>query len=260
MLIESHGSAGTPGFVSGNGLRLRYREWSAEAPSARDALPLVCLHGIGGAANDWEAVAGALAQQRRVIAFDARGHGDSEWSPTAEYSTDAHFADLACALDELGIERCVLVGYSMGGGVAILAAHALGARVERLVVVDTYPGPEMTEGSRRIAGFIAQGPPLEDGRPRFDPAISAAFRRDLAAGQPQRVNLWPHWDALECPTLLVRAGASRVLPEPVAIEMQARLPQTHVVTLEGATHGVLRYSAPPLIEAMTAFLGGSSQA
>ncbi|MSP22570.1 MAG: hypothetical protein EXR66_06080 [Dehalococcoidia bacterium] len=123
------------------------------------------------------------------------------------------------------------------------------------MVVDTYPGPDMTEGSRRIAGCIARGPWVQDGRPRFDPAIAAAFARDLEAGAPRRMNLWSHWDALQCPTLLVRAGASNVLPEPVASEMQARLPRTQVVALDGATHGVLRYSAPPLIEAMTVFLG-----
>jgi pimeloyl-ACP methyl ester carboxylesterase len=242
-------------FVLGSGLRLRYRAWLSEA-KARTALPLVLLHGIGGTADDWDAVARGFAGERRVFAIDARGHGSSEWSPTAEYSTDAHFADLACALDALGIERCVLAGYSMGGGVAILAAHALAERVERLVVVDTYPGPEMTEGSRRIAGFIARGPQLADGRPRFDPAIAEAFRRDLQAGEPRRMDLWPHWDALDCPTLLVRAGASNVLPEPVAFEMQSRLAHARVVTLEGATHGVLRYYAPPLIEAMRGFFEG----
>ncbi len=247
------------GYVTGSGLTLRYRAWGLDTPPQ---LPLVCLHGIGGSADDWDAVAcqfaGAERGLRRVVALDARGHGDSEWSPTAEYSTDAHFADLVSALDALGIERCVLAGYSMGGGVAILAAHALGPRVERLVVVDTYPGPEMSEGSRRIADFIANGPWTRegdrDGRPRFDPAISEAFRRDLADGEPRRMNLWPHWDALECPTLLVRAGASRVLPEAVAAEMQSRLPSAHVVTLEGATHGVLRYATEPLVEAMRAFL------
>ncbi len=249
------------GSVAGNGLSLHYRAWGdSGTPSA---LPLVLLHGIGGSADDWDAVACQLAaaepQPRRVFALDARGHGDSEWSPAAEYSTDAHFADLACALDALEIERCVLAGYSMGGGVAILDAHALVEHVERLVVVDTYPGPEMTEGSRRIAGFIAQGawtrePGERGGRPRFDPAISEAFRRDLASGAPQRMNLWPHWDAIECPTLLVRAGASNVLPEDVAFEMQARRPMTTTVTLEGATHGVLRYAAEPLADAMRAFI------
>jgi pimeloyl-ACP methyl ester carboxylesterase len=250
-------SLSTTGSVAGNGLRLRYHEWGSEASAhGQAAVPLVCLHGIGGDADDWDEVARAFAGERRVIALDARGHGDSEWSPTADYSTDAHFADLACALEALGIERCVLAGYSMGGGVAILAAHALADRVERLVVVDTYPGPQMTEGSRRIAGFIAQGPWLKDGRPRFDPAISAAFARDLEAGEPRRLDLWPHWDALECPTLLVRATESRVLPESVALEMQSRLPHTQLVTLEGATHGVLRHSAQALTEAMATFLEG----
>lgn len=245
MNIERGGS------VAGSGLTLRYREWGS---GGEHAAPLVCLHGIGGIADDWDDLARAFAHQRFVYALDARGHGDSEWSPTAEYTTDAHFADLVCALDALEIERCVLVGYSMGGGVAMLAAHALGERVERLVVIDTYPGPEMTEGSRRIAGFIASGPGEREGRPRFDPAISEAFRRDLAGGEPRRMNLWPHWDALERPTLLVRAGASRVLPESVALEMASRQARARVVTLEGANHGVLRYSTAPLVTAMNAFL------
>ncbi len=247
------------GIVAGNGLRLRYVEWGA-ASGAREwgagegEPPLVCLHGIGGSADDWGVVARALHGNRRVIAFDARGHGGSEWSAAAEYSTDAHFADLVCALEALGVERCVLAGYSMGGGVAILAASALADRVERLVVVDAYPGPEMTEGSRRVAGWIAEGPRERDGRPTFDPAIGAAFRRDLEAGTARRMDLWPHWDALECPTLLVRAGASRVLPELVALEMQARASSARTVTLAGATHGVLRYHAAALVAELAAFL------
>lgn len=242
----------TDGHVAGNGLRLRYVEWTSAAVGTTS--PLVCLHGIGGSAEDWGSLARALEGTRRVIALDARGHGGSEWSAEAAYSTDHHFADLACALDELGIDRCVLAGYSMGGGVAILSAHALAERVTQLVVVDAYPGPEMTEGSRRIAQFIARGPWLDAGRPRFDPAISAAFARDLEGGAPRRMDLWPHWDALECPTLVVRGEQSRVLPEPTARAMEARQPRARTATIEGATHNLLFEHPDPLGAEVRAFL------
>ncbi|MFN8639645.1 MAG: alpha/beta hydrolase [Dehalococcoidia bacterium] len=233
--------------AQGNGLNLRYRRLGP-----RDVrTPVVYLHGIGGSSADWLEVASAL--DHPGVALDARGHGESDWSPTAEYSTDAHFADLACAMDALGIERCVLAGYSMGGGVAMLAAHALGERVERLVIVDTYPAPEMTAGSQQIAYWLADGPPTRAGRPAFDPAISEAFRRDLAGGVG-RMDLWPHWDALECPVLLVRGGGSRVLPPELALEMIARQPLARLVTIEGATHGLLRHAPDSLAAAMCAFL------
>ena len=78
-----------------------------------------------------------------------------DWAPDAAYAGDAHFADVAGALDALGVERCILVGFSMGGGVAILCGGALSERVARLVVVDAYPDPIMSPGSRRIAEAIA---------------------------------------------------------------------------------------------------------
>ncbi|MBN9492292.1 alpha/beta fold hydrolase [bacterium] len=140
------------------------------------ALPMLLLHGIGGLGRDWTTVAQELAVEREVIAPDARGHGQSPWSPEEAYHTDAHFSDIARLLDTLPIERCVLAGYSMGGGVAILTAAALEERVAGLVVVDAYPAPEMTAGSREIARAMARyadGPPLlPGGRPRFDPAIA----------------------------------------------------------------------------------------
>ncbi len=247
------------GYVDGNGLSLRYLDWypeDASADLAADLTPLVCLHGIGGSADDWSDLVAALRPQRRVIAFDARGHGRSEWSPDAAYSTDAHFADLVRAVDALGLERFLLAGYSMGGGVAILSANALRERVAGVVVVDAYPGPEMTAGSRRIAGFIARGPWLHDGRPRFDPAISAAFARDLEGGAPRRMDLWPHWDALECRTLLVRGELSLVLPPATADQMLARLPAASAVTVAGASHDLLRARTADLAGLISTFLRG----
>src|SRR5262245_46435680 len=129
---------------------LAYREWNATAPGE----PIVLLHGITGSSRDWGKVVAHL-DGRRVIAFDARGHGESDWDPGEAYAGDHPFAGVVAALEGRGIERCELVGYSMGGGVTILIAAARPELVSRAVVVDTYPDPQMTPGSRRIAGWVA---------------------------------------------------------------------------------------------------------
>jgi len=182
----------TSGRIAGDGLLLSYVEWAPSTQS--NAPPILLLHGLTSRAGHWESIAGRLALQRRVIALDARGHGDSDWSSEAAYAVDAHFADVVSALDALAIERCVLVGYSMGGSVAILTAGALTERVERLVVVDSYPAPEMTSGSRRIAACsftanAAASEGLRNARKNESPAVeissasghSESVRRTSAA-------------------------------------------------------------------------------
>jgi esterase len=249
------------GTTAGHGLRLAYTAWGA--PRA-GRLPLVLLHGLTGRGADWEPIARRLAHDRRVVALDARGHGASEWSPDAAYAGDAHFADVATALDALGIARCALAGYSMGGGVAILTAGALPERVARLVVVDAYPAPEMTPGSARIARRIARlygGPPAGTcaavapaARPAFDPAIARRIAEELAAGDPRRLDLWPFWEAGRCPALVVRGERSDVLPVGLAREMIARRPAARLATIPDAGHRLPFTRPRQLARLMAAFL------
>src|SRR5215213_3274583 len=104
---------------------VQFRVW----PGTGSRMPLVLLHGLTGSSRDWCAIAPRLATRRTVYAWDARGHGGSDWSADAAYDGDAHFADLVGVLDVLAIERCALVGYSMGGGIAILAAGEIPERI-----------------------------------------------------------------------------------------------------------------------------------
>ena len=214
-------------------LSLSYLAWGDHTK----AEPLVLLHGIGGDVEGWTRLVEALTGRRPVVALQARGHGDSDWARDADYSTDAHFADLVSALVQLGIERCALLGFSMGGGVAMMAAAARSEVVSRCIVVDAYPAPEMTLGSRGIARAIA-GLRASRWRPRIDPAIAEAFRRDLDAGVTARLDLWPFWEALDRPTLLVRGEDSTVLPAALAAEMSARQPRARLAEVAGAGHGI----------------------
>jgi esterase len=250
--------------VAGDGLTLSCLMWGPAEPTC---LPVVLLHGLTSRAEHWDRVARHLAVRRRVIAWDARGHGASQWAEDADYTVEAHFADVASALNGLGIARCALVGYSMGGSVAILTAAALPERVARLVVVDSYPAPEMTPGSRRIAEWVARSylssrdggwEPRPDGlereHRRFDPAIARRLAEELASGRPRRADLWPFWETLECPVLLVRGELSQVLPEPLAWEMVARQPRARLVTIPSVAHPIPFARPVELAELIEAFL------
>lgn len=244
------------GRVPGDGLTLAYREWLPRSPSPEGRLPLVLLHGLTGSGADWAPVARRLATGRRVIALDARGHGMSDWSPDAAYAGDAHFAYVATALDALGIARCALAGFSMGGSVAILVAGALPERVARLIAVDAYPAPEMSPGSRAIAEAVAALAAC-DGL-GFDPAIARRIAEELASGDARRLDLWPFWEALRCPTLLVRGAWSDVLPAPLAAEMLARQPRARLVTVPGVGHQIPFACPRVLAELIADFLDDPS--
>ena len=232
--------------LRGHELSLAYREWNADAAG----LPMVLLHGITGSSADWRAAASHLHGQR-LIALDARGHGESDWAADAAYAGDQHFADVATALNELDLGRCVLAGFSMGGGIAMIAAAAMPERVAGVVVIDTYPDPAMSTGSRRIAQWIAG---MDGGAGRFDPAIAAHFREQLAAGTASRLDLWPMWEALECPALLVRGEESDVLPARTAREMLARQPRAELVKVPGVAHGIPYMRPRELARAIGGFI------
>src|ERR1700674_258493 len=85
----------------------------------------------------------------RAIAFDARGHGDSDWAPDGRYDQDCMVADLQCVIAASGDPRPVLVGASMGGNTSLVAVGEGHVDAKALVLVDVAPRVE-TEGVKRI--------------------------------------------------------------------------------------------------------------
>src|SRR5687768_10623681 len=76
-------------YLDTNGLRIHYLDWGmVERP------PVLFLHGRSLTAHTWDLVSLALRPRYRCLALDLRGHGDSSWSPEADYTLDAHCADL----------------------------------------------------------------------------------------------------------------------------------------------------------------------
>jgi esterase len=99
--------------------------------------PVAILHGLFGSGRNWGSIAQRLGARHRVFAFDLRNHGASPWAETMDYAEMA--GDLRAAMRAYGHERFAVMGHSMGGKVAMVAALNDPAAIERLVVVDMAP-------------------------------------------------------------------------------------------------------------------------
>ncbi|XP_046820070.1 protein ABHD11 isoform X1 [Vespa crabro] len=110
--------------------------------------PIVIMHGLFGSKNNWNSLSKAIHQksQRKVIAVDARNHGDSPHSSEMSYK---HMAkDVVQLLNDLELEKAILIGHSMGGSTMMYLALHYPELVEKLVVVDmspARPSPSLTE-------------------------------------------------------------------------------------------------------------------
>ena len=233
--------------------------------------PLILLqHGGGQTRHAWKGAGEALgAAGYHAVAFDARGHGDSDWAPDGLYGMDIMVEDLKCVIDILGGERPVLVGASMGGGTSLVAIGEDHVDATALVLVDIAPKVE-PEGVSKIMAFMTQKPEgfsslqeVADAIASYQPHRSAPKNLDGLAKNvreaPDGKYRW-HWDPefrtmrrdipkrqdrleacaknLSLPTLLVRGGLSDVLSEEGAQGFLDLCKQSEYVNVTGAGHMV----------------------
>ena len=103
--------------------------------------PLVLLHGFAGSTENWHELMNALQDDYRLIAIDILGHGQTDVAPNVErYHMDAIACDIAAILTELGETRVNLLGYSMGGRLALYFAVHYSQFVENLILESSSPG------------------------------------------------------------------------------------------------------------------------
>lgn len=102
----------------------------------RGGLPALLVHSLAGSSAHWTAQLAHLRPSRRTTALDLRGHGQSEPPNDGDYSIAGFAGDIAAVADSLSIARFILVGHSMGGGVALTYAGAHPDRVAGLLLVD----------------------------------------------------------------------------------------------------------------------------
>ena len=136
-----------------DGLQIAADRWGNETNPV-----VILLHGGGQTRHAWKGTGEALAKAgMRTYSLDARGHGDSDWSASSDYEQSAMVDDLVEVARSLGNPRPVLVGASMGGGVALCAVGERRINARALVLVDMAPQIER-EGAQKILDFMALKP------------------------------------------------------------------------------------------------------
>lgn len=163
-------------------LRLHVLEWGR-----RDAEPLLLLHGFGHSARVWDPFVPDLVDRWRVIAPDARGHGDSEHDPEYRYHHAAVARDVEAILDGLDIARAAVVAHSMGGYAAIRFAAHHPQRVSRLVLVDA--GAQLSDRAREAA----EREPEDASYESAESYAAALARSHPRASREVLRRLAPHW-------------------------------------------------------------------
>jgi esterase len=208
----------------------------------RAAPPLVLLHGTPSDGSTWDGVAAELAARCRVITPDHRGHGAS--ARTATYSLEEMREDLRQFADALGLDRFVLGGHSMGGTVATLFAERYPGRLAGLILVDSPP----PDGS----GAFDPGP-RPDGDPPYDWAVMPAILAQLSDPGPA---WWAELPAITAPTLVIGGGATSPVPQQLLAKLADLVPESTLVTIEGAGHTVHRNRTAEFLATVLPFLQG----
>lgn len=252
--------------------RMSYVEWGRRD----NPRVLVCAHGLTRCARDFDYLARVLAADFRVVCPDVPGRGESEWLKNPmEYVLPVYVADMVTLIARLDVESVDWLGTSMGGLIGMILASLPGSPVHRLVLNDA--GPLVTAVSLdRIGEYVGKAPklpslaaaemlvravsapfgphtdaewrfltehvvkPEPDGSVsfRYDPAIAVAFN----AEKPHKdIELWPVFDAVRCPTLVLRGAESDLLTRDTAMAMTQRGPKAKLVEFAGVGH------APTLI-------------
>ncbi|WP_163760494.1 alpha/beta fold hydrolase [Mycobacterium botniense] len=273
-------------FSGVGGITLVADEWNRGSGSAAERPSILMLHGGGQNRFSWKNTGQILADEGfHVIALDARGHGDSDRAPGADYAIETLTADVMHVLDAIG-RPVVLIGASMGGLTGILAADRAGPdRVTKLVLVDVVPRFEKS-GSARIREFMFNHLHGFDSLEQAADAVAAYLphRRRPRSPEGLKKNLrlrdgrwyW-HWDPafmtkpgddptlrtekleqaainLKIPILLIRGKLSDVVSPQGVRDFLAKVPTAEFVELSDAGHTAAGDDNDAFSEAVAAFV------
>ena len=115
--------------AKGNGIQIQLAVWEGKG------IEILCIHGITANSRFWDCLASALSPPHKIFAMDLRGRGFSDKPPTG-YSIEHHCKDVLALMDDLGLDRPVLMGHSLGAFISLVFAAQYPKKVNRLILVD----------------------------------------------------------------------------------------------------------------------------
>jgi pimeloyl-ACP methyl ester carboxylesterase len=237
--------------------------------------PIVLIHGFQMDLREWDEIAPVLAQSRRVIRYDARGHGRSAAIDGPFFAHE----DLEALLTELGVSRADVIGLSMGSNIALEFALMHPGRVRQLVMIS--PGlPDVRVTASRtwmtpIMTAVRAGNGAEAARLWWESPMLEGTRARGSAGERYRAvvldngRIWtqnpsaqrqlePSLSArlsrLTVPLLVIVGGGDVTGAVPQSDSIAARLPSVQRLTIPDAGHMVSTERPGEIVAALNRFL------
>lgn len=229
---------------------------------------LVLVHGTPGQASEWRETTALLAAHgRRVVAIDRIGYGQSDARADDDFTLAANARELLALLEVLGLSDVTVVGWSFGGGVALVAAHHDASRIERLVLIGSVgpapagrrrgPPAALRVLSRVILPWARRVPPLGErvihsmsglafsGQPEpawWEPGVMANMSQEksLASylGELARIGdqARPDSAGLALPILVIHGDDDRMVPVEVGRALVRNNPNAELLEIAGGSH------------------------
>lgn len=255
--------------VPGDGVQIQLAEWEGEG---KDVL---CIHGITANCRCWDVIAEAASPWHRILAMDLRGRGLSE-VPASGYSIDHHCRDILALMDDLGIERGVIMGHSLGAFISAVFGARYPERVQGIILVDgggklseaqlvkvfsgikpsldrlgkIFPSFEAYLDLMKQAPFLKQWSSALDTYYQYETeAVAGGVRSRVRPEhiEEERINLGKvdvsqFYRDMTCPVLVLRATDGMLarddllLPEDVTERMLREIPNATRVDVDGTNH------------------------
>jgi pimeloyl-ACP methyl ester carboxylesterase len=237
--------------------------------------PILCIHGITANCRCWDLLAAVLAPGYQVFAMDLRGRGQSD-KPPQGYSLDYHMRDINCLLDDLGIDRTVIMGHSLGAFIGLAFAAEYSERVDRLILVDgggdlsqeqmekvfigikpaldrlgqIFPSAEAYLEKMSAAPYIQPWSLVTERYYRYEiEEVEGGVRTNInpahiqeEADNIRKVDCAPYYPRIKCEVLILRAPNGLLsqddilLPEDVIDKMIREIPDAKRFDVEGMNH------------------------
>jgi pimeloyl-ACP methyl ester carboxylesterase len=250
---------------------MSYKEWG----DPLNGKVLLCVHGITRVSGDFDILAQALSDTYRVICPDVVGRGQSDWLRNPQlYQIPQYVSDMVSLLARINADTVDWFGTSMGGLIGMALASLPDNPVRKLILNDVGPSLNL-DAIVRIGEYISQDVRFDtfDEALAYIRAISLTFgphtdvqwhklasdvlrqnadgkwirHYDLGLAIPviattpemaaaAQTMLWRAYDAIQCPTLLVRGSDSDLLTKEAAQQMMLRGPRAKVIELAGVGH------------------------